>query len=543
MALPSSGTISINNLKVEFSDTYPSSMSEFYRGGTLVPNIPANSSVPISGTIALSNFYGATSQDAIPDAFELGGPVTSASISSYYYSNTITVSGLTSGTSVSVVVSGGAYSKNGGAYTTASGTAQNGDTFVVRVLSSSSYSTQVSATLTIGGVSDSFSVTTEVGDSIPDTFELGGPVTNYSISTYAYSNTITVSGLSTGIYVTASVTGGQFSINSGAYTSSSTSVTNGDTIIVRILSSGSYSTQVSATLYVGSIQDTFFVTTEAADTTPSAFYFTDDTNVFRSTEYTSNSITVSGLSTGITTTVSISGGTYSKNGGGYTSSSTTAVNGDSFTVRVMSSGSYSTAANATLTIGGVSDTYTVTTLPQLSSSSNFPASFNINPYTNGNYASQISSGTATGMIDISISASSSSVSLSVGGTVSASGGAAAYPGSGFSFSASASGAIASYYITVTPSSVGFYTSGVGEPACSTSGANMSYANQTVTVPRSDSGFFSLTAPILSWAYGTGSYTTANRNYDLALTVTDIEGSSLTVVSSFSSIVGAGSYIF
>lgn len=37
MALPTSGTISINDLRVEFGDSGSSSLSEFYRGGGLVP--------------------------------------------------------------------------------------------------------------------------------------------------------------------------------------------------------------------------------------------------------------------------------------------------------------------------------------------------------------------------------------------------------------------------------------------------------------------------------------------------------------------------
>ena len=107
--------------------------------------------------------------------------------------------------------------------------------------------------------------------------------------------------------------------------------------------------------------DTFTVTRSAApDTTPNAFSFTDVTNVALSSVQTSNTITVAGLNT--STSVSISGGTYSKNGGGYTSANTTAVNGNTFAVRHTASGSFSTAASCTLNIGGVTDAYSSTTL-------------------------------------------------------------------------------------------------------------------------------------------------------------------------------------
>ena len=59
MALQSSGAISIQDLKTEFGDTGSSSLSEFYRGGGLVPNTGTNIGVPTSGEIQLSDFYGA----------------------------------------------------------------------------------------------------------------------------------------------------------------------------------------------------------------------------------------------------------------------------------------------------------------------------------------------------------------------------------------------------------------------------------------------------------------------------------------------------
>lgn len=66
MALPSSGTLSISDIASEFGDTAPNSMSEFYRGGGLVPDSATNSSVPTSGAIAIGNFYGAANRAAVP---------------------------------------------------------------------------------------------------------------------------------------------------------------------------------------------------------------------------------------------------------------------------------------------------------------------------------------------------------------------------------------------------------------------------------------------------------------------------------------------
>ena len=60
MALPSSGPITIQQIAAEFGGSAPYSLSNYYRGGALVANTPANAGIPTSGTIRLSNFYGAS---------------------------------------------------------------------------------------------------------------------------------------------------------------------------------------------------------------------------------------------------------------------------------------------------------------------------------------------------------------------------------------------------------------------------------------------------------------------------------------------------
>jgi N-acetylneuraminic acid mutarotase len=98
---------------------------------------------------------------------------------------------------------------------------------------------------------------------------------------------------------------------------------------------------------------------EPTDTTPDQFTFTDQPGVALSTTITSNTITVSGIN--VAAPISITGGTYSINPGSYTSASGTVNNGNNITVQLTSSGSYSTKTSATLTIGGVSATFNVTT--------------------------------------------------------------------------------------------------------------------------------------------------------------------------------------
>lgn len=58
MALQSSGNpISLQDIQNEFGGSNPINISEYYRGGTYVPDTTTNSDIPTSGTIKLSDFY------------------------------------------------------------------------------------------------------------------------------------------------------------------------------------------------------------------------------------------------------------------------------------------------------------------------------------------------------------------------------------------------------------------------------------------------------------------------------------------------------
>ena len=57
MTLPSSGTITLAQIQAEFGGSSPIRLSEYYRNGAYVTS--NNTSVPTSGTISVSNFYGA----------------------------------------------------------------------------------------------------------------------------------------------------------------------------------------------------------------------------------------------------------------------------------------------------------------------------------------------------------------------------------------------------------------------------------------------------------------------------------------------------
>ena len=59
MPLPQSGPISLDNIQTEFGGANPIALSEYYKGGTYVSS-QVTASIPSSGTISLSQFYGAS---------------------------------------------------------------------------------------------------------------------------------------------------------------------------------------------------------------------------------------------------------------------------------------------------------------------------------------------------------------------------------------------------------------------------------------------------------------------------------------------------
>ena len=103
-------------------------------------------------------------------------------------------------------------------------------------------------------------------------------------------------------------------------------------------------------------------TTAAGDTTPDAFSFTDLTGQPLGSTITSNAITVS--NTDAPAVVTISGDpscVYKINSGSYTALEGEADATDTITLHVTTEGLYSDQFSCQLTVGGVSDTWYVTT--------------------------------------------------------------------------------------------------------------------------------------------------------------------------------------
>ena len=286
-----------------------------------------------------------------PTAFTFADQ-TGVTIDTQVDSDAITITGLTRDTIITVA--GGEYSIDGGEFTSVRGAVVNNNSVRLRSTSSSSFSTAVDAVLTIGTVSDTFSVITEALDDIPEAFSFTDQtlVTPGSVRT---SDAITVSGINAPVSI--SVLNDEYSINGGAYTSLDGTVNNGDLVTVRHTSHTSQSAAHTTTVIIGGVYGYF--SSYTYDATPNAFSFSDKTDAVLDSHYISW-FTVAGIN--VDTEISITGGgQYSINGGSYTSEQGAVSNSDYIDVQILSSTSPSTTVEAVLTVGGVSDTFSVTT--------------------------------------------------------------------------------------------------------------------------------------------------------------------------------------
>lgn len=95
--------------------------------------------------------------DLTPDAFTFGDQ-TGAARNVQVQSDVETVTGMDAGTAISIT--GGEYSLDGGAYTSAAGTINPGQTLRLRLTTSADYDTPVAATVTVGTYSTAWTVRT-----------------------------------------------------------------------------------------------------------------------------------------------------------------------------------------------------------------------------------------------------------------------------------------------------------------------------------------------------------------------------------------------
>lgn len=296
-------------------------------------------------------------------------------------SNTVTISGLESGYTVLVGVDGtyqgtinqsgfGALiSINGGPLVT-SGVVGNGDNFyiynpAVPGINQSSYSQTRNIPVSVGTYTTTWNIITESPDLIPNNFSFNN-IIGADINTTFISNSITVSGITAttipkfAIPINIFGEGFEYNKNGAAFTEFlNGTVVSGDVIRLRKVTGNNYSTSSTGTLVIGGVSASWNVTTKAQpfDTIPDAFSFTSVNGVSRSSSFTSNEITLSGMTPGFFGSASVSGGQFKviRSGSIFSNFSSNSINvqlGDIISLRDTSSPSYSTTKTTTFTVSG-----------------------------------------------------------------------------------------------------------------------------------------------------------------------------------------------
>jgi len=194
--------------------------------------------------------------DKVPNSFSFNAQTTRVA-NTPINSQSITVSSINEAVAISIV--DGKYSVNGGTFTSAPSTVNEGDKVVVQVVSAD-YGSSEKARVTIGGISATFLVSTIKDDTLdPISFNAReGVGRNLPVE----SDSVTISGINVPMPVT--VVGGEYSIDGAEYVSSAGTITEGQTVKVRVTSSSVPLASKSAILSVGSLQLPFVVTTQAS---------------------------------------------------------------------------------------------------------------------------------------------------------------------------------------------------------------------------------------------------------------------------------------
>ncbi len=279
--------------------------------------------------------------DTTPDAFSFTSQ-TGVALGASVTSNSVTPTGYAAAASISVT--NGQYSIGcSGSFTSSAGTISPGQSVCVRHTASSTPGTTVTTTLTIGGINGTFSSTTLSNYTLTvNRIGTGSGTVNSSPSGIDCGQACSASFLS-GTSVTLAAAAGGDSTFAG-WSGSGCSGTG--TCVVSMTAARSVTARFN------------FI----PDTTPNAFGFTPQTGIPPGSTVTSDTVVPSGYNTA--TAIAVANGQYSIGcSGTFTSSAGTISPGQSVCVRHTASNTPNTVVTTTLTIGGVTGTFSSTTLP------------------------------------------------------------------------------------------------------------------------------------------------------------------------------------
>lgn len=355
-----------------------------------------------------------------------------------------------------------------------------------------SYDTPTEIIVSVGGFSTTWTINPVSADITPDSFSFIN-LNLVGINTAITSNTITITGINSTsiprytVPISIGSTSGvnfSYSINGGAYKTTTGSVGNGDTISLKVNTPPIYSTSIAGIVTVGGITTSWNLITRDTpiNTIPNSFVFNDvGNNQQFNTILTSNNITLSGISSGQSSVAFIANGAgtfrVTRNGiviRDYSAAATSIQNNDVITLRLLSPPTYDQTNSTTFTVSGIdfnnvqgsrSDAWSITNYPSPDAPT---VLFSVGSNPNANILSDdINFGDSTLLswqVTGEIAAAITNVSLSGFGTVANSGSVTVSPNSTtvYTLTATGPGGTVSQNITINippaPSINSFITS-------------------------------------------------------------------------------------
>ncbi|ACR14528.1 hypothetical protein TERTU_1690 [Teredinibacter turnerae T7901] len=296
--------------------------------------------------------------DTSPEAFTFTLEQSTYARSAEVLTNTVTIAGIN--TQAPLVVSAGAeYSIASGDFTAGNTTIANGQTLQIKTQAGAEFSDEVAITVSVGDYETSFTVVTVPQDITPEPFSFA-PKTDVDLA-MAYTASATITGINDAAPI--SVSNGEYAIGDGDFTSAAGTIESGETVTVKVLSSTNFSTETAAVLDIGGVKGTLAVTTLAQDIEPDAFSFESVMDADLNTVYSADAITISGINDAAP--IVVADGEYAINDQPFTSEEGTVQAGDNVVLRLTSAATANTVAMATLTIGGIANSFSVTTVKDL----------------------------------------------------------------------------------------------------------------------------------------------------------------------------------
>jgi len=332
------------------------------------------------GTVSRNFIVTTEFPDTTPDAFwdPTINSITGQEPSTVISAPTFTVSGLN--TDAAISVSAGDYLLDSGESPN-TGTVHNGQTVTVQLTTSDKSEGVAAVTLTIGNLSRTFTAITKKFILVPNDFTFA-PKTGVATDGSAIeSDPVQISGINMPVDISISgssvAANAQYAISSDGitfsnFTNAVSQISPGQFVKVLLTAPTTTNSAVSATLTIGTKTGTFVISTQGADAIPDAFSFTPPSlkDVASNTQQSATTI-ISGINTD--TLISISAdipgsAQYSLDNINFftsgTITNTDIANSQTVYVHLVSAPTAGTANIATLNINGVTNTFTVTTLPE-----------------------------------------------------------------------------------------------------------------------------------------------------------------------------------